>query len=231
MTFIFVVSFLLGCFLRLILRYLKRLLLGQRGGVDIPCLFDLPVLHDLVHFGRIINFFGLSLFDIITGIPHSVAVCVDHDTGIILIGLQVHEEYSAVFYFRFADRGVSTTEQFDESSRVHTVDIEIEMAVFVFFLDFELTGKEVVPLPVKAVDGGGVHFDAVFFPILPRTSDKIVQAVSRIGEEVEIYRIPNGIDLLVEEEHLFVDIQYRFVEGYGYRIEQVHRTGSVYLHA
>ena len=105
------------------------------------------------------------------------------------------------------------------------------MAVFVFFLDFELTGKEVVPLPVKAVDGGGVHFDAIFFPILPRTSDKIVQAVSRIGEEVEIDRIPNGIDLLVEEEHLFVDIQYRFVEGYGYRIEQVHRTGSVYLHA
>ena len=105
------------------------------------------------------------------------------------------------------------------------------MAVFVFLLDLELAGKEVVPLPVKAVDGGGVHFDAVFFPILPRTSDKIVQAVSRIGEEVEIYRIPNGIDLLVEEEHLFVDIQYRFVEGYGYRIEQVHRTGSVYLHA
>ena len=100
----------------------------------------------------------------------------------------------------FLDQKIDTvwnTVDFDESGRVHTVDIEIEMAVFVFFLDFELTGKEVVPLPVKAVDGGGVHFDAVFFPILPRTSDKIVQAVSRIGEEVEIYCIPNGIDLLV----------------------------------
>ena len=231
MTFILVVSFLLGCFLRLILRYLKRLLLSQRGGVDIPCLFDLPVLHDLVHFGRIINLFGLSLFGIITSVPHSVVIRVDHNTGIILIRLQVHEEYSAVFYFRFADRGVSSAEQLDESSRVHTVDIEIEVAVFVFLLDLELAGKEVVPLSVKAVNGGGIYFDTVFFPILPRTSDKIVQAVSRIGEEVEIDRIPNGIDLLVEEEHIFVDIQYRFVEGYGYRIEQVHRTGSVYLHA
>ena len=105
------------------------------------------------------------------------------------------------------------------------------MAVFVFLLDLELTGKEVVPLPVKAVDSGGIHFDAVFFAILPRTSDKVVQAVGRIGEEVEIDRVPNGIDLLVEEEHIFVDIQYRFVERDGYRVEQVHRTGSVYLHA
>jgi hypothetical protein len=107
LAFIFVVSFLLGCFLRLIFRYLKRLLLGQRGGVDIPGLFDLPVLHDLVHLGRIINFFGLPLFGIITGIPHSVVVRVDYDTGIILIRLQVHKEHSAVFYFRFADGRVS----------------------------------------------------------------------------------------------------------------------------
>ncbi len=105
------------------------------------------------------------------------------------------------------------------------------MAVFIFFLDLELAGKEVVPFPVKAVDNGGVHLNTVFFCIFPRAFDKVVQAVGRIGEEIEINRVPNGIVFLVEEEHIFVDIQYRFVESHGYRIEQVHRVGSIYLHA
>ena len=117
---------------RLVLLDGFRFLLVDRGCVDVPCLFHIPVLFQVDIAGVVEGFFRLQSEGIVARIVFSVAVAVNEQTCIIFCRKQVEEHCAAVFHRHGQYRLVGAGKQFYTGQRIlwQTGDVERQVAVF-----------------------------------------------------------------------------------------------------
>ena len=83
---------------RFVLLYSFRLLLVDRGGVDVPRLFHVPVFLQVDGSWVVDRFLRLQMHIVVSGVVFSVSVSVDKQAGVVFSGEQVEQLGAVVFH-------------------------------------------------------------------------------------------------------------------------------------